>query len=76
MNLPPKWTSEALPEAKDAVLIRSASGFMVTVDYYNRCFRAGLSYHGTPASRATYKGRGWRDALTANAIAWLDSVST
>lgn len=67
------WTYEVL-DGDGWVTIRCPEGGAVTVDFNKRGFRGGVSTHGRMVSTATYAGRGWKQALVANAVRWLDNV--
>jgi hypothetical protein len=46
----------------------------VTIDLHGRCFRGGIVYSGPVDSRRTYVGRGWKQQLCDDAVAWLIEV--
>lgn len=46
----------------------------VTVDYAMRGWRIGISARGITFPHQPYMGRGWRDRLEADAIAYLERV--
>ncbi len=81
--LPEGWTSEELPDGQ--ILLSTApvhGGHMrvyATVDFAYRGFRSGLSQRGPLTSRyefpdRKYEGRGWKDRLVSDAVAWLQEV--
>ena len=49
-------------------------GGCVTIDWSCRGFRGGYSTDGRLTSSKTYRGRGWREELVRDAVAWLSSV--
>lgn len=82
--LPDGWTVEMPEWAPGRVFICAADrrGW-VTVDYLARGYRRGLDVSGMVHSgdrdagsvrisrRGTYAGRGWRERLETDAVAWL-----
>lgn len=73
--LPEGWTSEAVYEGR-YLLVRSPppKSYMATIDWERRCVRPGLVTRGTTISEKAYAGRGWRDAIVADAVAHLRSI--
>jgi hypothetical protein len=73
LKLPEGWTVEQ----RDGYAIlhhpSPRSGY-VTVDWDCRGFRSGYSTAGRLTSTKTYRGRGWREMLVRDAVAWLSSV--
>ena len=72
-GLPDGWTVE---HRDGYAVLRhpSAMGGYITVDWDCRGFRGGYSTAGRLTSTKTYRGRGWREALVRDAVAWLSSV--
>jgi hypothetical protein len=70
LSLPPGWTSEDLADRPGFTLIRAPHG-SVMVDYKMRVYRAGSATTGRPLNTKMYGGRGWREQLAMDAIAWL-----
>lgn len=75
VKVPRGWTLKPYDGRKDTVVIQSPRRYMVTVDYYMRCFRGGMTVYGAKANKTGFRGRGWKQALTDAAVKWLiDSV--
>jgi len=74
-KLPACWTLEEVYSSR-YVLLRSAppQGYMATIDWQERRIRTGMTTRGAPISDKEYVGRGWRDAMVADAIAHLQSI--
>ncbi len=73
LGLPDGWAVEH--HDGTAVLVHpSTIGGYVTVDWDCRGFRGGSSTSGRLTSTKTYRGRGWREALARDAVAWLTGV--
>lgn len=71
--LPTGWRFSSY--ARGIVIVADGIGG-VTVDIDGRCFRGGWSVTCRPNSVKKYTGRGWRKALFADAIKWLQRVGT
>jgi hypothetical protein len=75
--LPEGWTIEAAYGDTGAYsLIHSAPPhrYMATIDWVRRCVRTGMSVSGRPIAEKSYRGRGWREAITRDAVAHLRSI--
>lgn len=71
-ELPAGWRREDLPYSTHCAIYHApADAGMVTVDFERRLFRLGFSLQGPKASQKSYAGRGWRDELSADAVALL-----
>lgn len=77
-TLPAGWASEdwggQLVLKAPALVGHVPYAGYVTVDFSRRCFRSGSVTIGPAASQATYTGRGWRQRLIDDAVAWLQGV--
>lgn len=67
------WYAQTTP-SPDCVIIEyrdpiSRSLNKATVDFKRRVFRSG--WVGRCCSTTKYTGRGWRDRIVADAVAWL-----
>ena len=51
-------------------LVRSKLGY-TTIDWRERCFRAGITSVGQRLNSREYKGTGWRQLLVDDAVMWL-----
>lgn len=51
-------------------LIKSRLG-LVTIDWRERCFRAGITTIGQRINPREYKGAGWRQMLVNDVVTWL-----
>lgn len=51
-----------------------ARGGFITLDWDRRCFRLGISTTGRQSSSAKYAGRGWKDAMMADAVKLLQEI--
>ncbi len=71
IEVPIGWRISPYSGRKDVFVFHSPQRYMVTVDYDRRCFRSGSSIYGRPENKVGYRGRGWRQALTDEAIKWL-----
>jgi hypothetical protein len=74
LHLPEGWTFELLPRDPDHVVIHTPppGRYMVTIDFRLRGFRMGWSTLGPLVSkRKKYSGRGWKQALVDDAVAYL-----
>jgi hypothetical protein len=70
--LPDGWTREELSFSKHCAVFHAPDDAgMVTVDFEARLFRLGYALSGPKSSRKAYLGRGWRDELSADAVACL-----
>ena len=77
MALPDGWTREKSLYGNDTEAIfrpQQIGGGIVSIDYERRNFAGGYGSTHRPASTKKYFGRGWREALEADAVAWLESV--
>lgn len=78
ITVPEGWVAEYAGgytgESSDWILIRSATGLMVTLDLHKRGYRSGMVTHGSLINQEPYTGRGWRKALSADAVTWLAGV--
>ena len=74
-QVPEGWEETPFKGHKHLVEISAPNkaGF-VTVDFGKREFRGGYSVQGRPDSTAEYVGRGWRDSLRSDAVAWLENI--
>jgi len=74
-QVPEGWEEKPFKGYKDLVEISAPdkAGF-VTVDFGKREFRAGYTVHGKADSTKAYAGRGWRDELRSDAVAWLANI--
>lgn len=74
-NLPEGWTAESVYDGR-FTLIHSAppKRYMATIDWERRCVRPGLVTRGQTISDKEYAGRGWRDAIVADAVEHLRSI--
>lgn len=70
--VPSDWTIEAVPPHH--ALVRSPDGMMATLDFDKRGWRAGYTTTSRIESQGTYGGRGWKQALCAAAVRWLDNL--
>lgn len=79
VRLPEGWTARRMGRSEGYAEIVAPMGHascFVTVDFANRGFRGGGSTTGRMASTLVYTGRGWRQRLIQDAIAWLRAVVT
>jgi hypothetical protein len=72
ISIPDGWTSDKSRDGRHTY-IRGVGGY-VTVNWERREFCGGIS--SFRLSKRKYAGRGWRESLVADAVAWLQSVST
>lgn len=75
--LPVGWHSEELSFAQTLVTMPSGEGGpggYVTIDWARRGFRAGCSPSGRMVGSEKYAGRGWKEKLASDAVAWLQGV--
>lgn len=70
-GLPEGWTTEALAGGAHTLLKSPNEVGYATVDWSRRGFRSGCSVTGPMASTKSYAGRGWREQLVRDAVAWL-----
>ncbi len=54
-------------------LVKSRLGY-VTIDWRERCFRAGISSIGQRINPREYRGAGWRQMLVDDAVSWLGKL--
>lgn len=75
VQLPSGWVARREGDRYVEVISAPPIGCSVTVDFDARAFRGGLSISG-PITRIrfAYSGRGWRQTLIRDAIAWLEDV--
>lgn len=71
--MPHGWHAEVV--AGGYLMIRG-NMVMVTVDFERRGFRGGFTTIGKMTSSKVYRGRGWKKALCADAMEWLEEIST
>lgn len=77
VELPAGWIEESYPLWNDTVVISAPGqwGGSVTISYDNRTIKSGHSLGGSTfglISRPNqYAGRGWRNKIKSDAIAWL-----
>lgn len=72
-TLPDGW--EGSFNYDDRYLMITAPGAgCVTVDFEHRGFRGGWVTTGRPIDSKRHTGRGWRQALVADAVTWLKKV--
>lgn len=77
VKVPAGWGISPYSGRKDVFVLHSPQRYMVTVDYERRCFRGGSTIYGAPVvSHAEFRGRGWKQALTDAAMAWLVDAVT
>lgn len=79
VRIPEGWQFKQLkPEKLGCYLLTTPSTrppvLMATVDFRRRVFRGGLTVTGRAAVEITafYTGRGWRQRLVDDAMAWLE----
>lgn len=70
--VPQQWNLELI--YGDYLLVTSPGRWMVTVDFDKRGFRAGHSVSARMTSTKKYEGRGWREKLVGDAVAWLQEL--
>lgn len=84
-RIPDGWMLEALPYSAHQMLLSTPPpGGMVTIDFQLRGFRGGCSSTGGfvgekrtkrgGSARKAYEGRGWKQVLVDDAVAWLEEV--
>jgi hypothetical protein len=85
LRIPEGWTLEPLTGSVDQVLLRTPPplSYMATIDFRLRGFRSGLVSHGSfvreqrgkrGPTRKKYEGRGWKQAIVDDAVAYLREV--
>jgi hypothetical protein len=82
LRIPEGWKLEPLERMPDYALLETASSprYMATIDFKHRGIRSGYSTTGRYVGeewnkpRKKYGGRGWKQALVADAIARLREV--
>lgn len=72
LKLPDGWTSEHYVGCGTSITWPAHGG--VTIDWERRGFRSGYSVTGALTSTAKYTGRGWKQRLVDDAVAWLRGV--
>lgn len=76
--LPPGWTCERYSPGMNHYIVFSPRRYMVTLDFDRRCLRSGLAVNGLPLAAGRepkkYAGRGWKEALVADAVAHLRPI--
>lgn len=78
-TLPNGWHSEEVRCGQTLLKMPSGidgPGGYVTIDWDRRGFRSGYSTSGRLTSTEKYAGRGWKEKLVADAVAWLQGVYT
>lgn len=71
-DVPEGWTWEYQYNNRYLVLSWPKYGY-VTMDMERRGFRGGMVWTGPLNSTDRYSGRGWKQHLTEDAVAWLRS---
>ncbi len=82
VEIPEGWTLEPLPRDDDRALLSTPPPrrYMATIDFCARGIRSGYSVTGRFVGqewnkpRKKYGGRGWRQALVDDAVAYLQEV--
>jgi hypothetical protein len=83
--IPEGWTLRPMECARGTVILTAPDVGSVTIDFQLRGFRAGIVISGRfvdekPSKRGPrrkqYGGRGWKQALVADAVAWLRRLHT
>jgi hypothetical protein len=82
LHIPEGWTIEPLERQPDQVLLSTPSPhhYMTTVDFRGRGFRPGCGTSGKYVGetwntrRKKYGGRGWRQTLVDDAVAYLNNL--
>lgn len=79
VEVPAGWTAEEVPNAPQVAIGRPSElgGGFTTIDFERRVF--GPGYGGHPSNRyidipMEYAGRGWKQRIVADAVAWLKVV--
>lgn len=72
--LPEGWTCERYSPAMNHYVVFSPRRYMVTIDFERRCLRTGMSVSGLPMKTRKYAGRGWKEAMVADAVAHLKPI--
>ena len=73
MLTPVGWKRERMGKNHEVFYAPNGLG-MVTVDFEMRCFRPGIGTSGRPTSTKTYAGRGWKEAICIDAVAYLSEA--
>lgn len=75
IKLPDGWKSEQMPYSRNILVIEHPSNEgAVSVDFDSRCFRPGMCITGKFMRHREYHGRGWRQSLVDDAVAYLRGV--
>jgi len=84
LRIPDGWTLVPLPISPDQMLLSTPTpSYMATIDFRLRGFRSGYVQHGKFVGekltrsgnvRKPYRGRGWKQVLVDDAIAWLEEL--
>jgi len=84
LRVPDGWTLEPMRGARDVVVLTAPKIGGATIDFGRRGFRGGfyvlsgrfvgeeLTHRGS--RRKKYEGRGWRQAIVDDAVAWLQAA--
>lgn len=75
VKLPNNWTSHSSFEDRYLTITMPGTG-SATVDWRDRCVRAGMVWAGRSLSSGPiFTGRGWRERLVAFAVEWLQGIA-
>lgn len=78
--IPEGWTFRSMDGRRDTEILSAPDVGSVTIDFQLRGFRAGITAIGrfvgekpskSGPRRKQYSGRGWKQALVADAVTWL-----
>lgn len=80
VQLPEDWTTEMLPcrDGRSCMVATWEGRGTVVVDFHLRGFHGGMHgvHSGVWRNVKGYAGRGWKENLVADAVAWLFEVKS
>lgn len=74
IKIPEGFKIEEDGYGRDTSILTSPDNYFATIDWKNRCFRAGGTTYGQSLTNKSYKGPGWRQMLVNDAVKWLKKL--
>jgi len=76
-SIPEGWTLDhvTVTRGEEAILTAPGVGY-VTIVWHRRGFRPGISTIGKLIGKGPFRGRGWKQRLVNEAVAWLKEIET